>query len=337
MPLCFRVLYDIILCKEQIMVVIYQATFYLSVVLLAILITLFVLAVSLLGRAVRISIDEQEKTEQASLSRNQSEIQDLNKQFKKAEKAHIQPDIDRIQKSINKIKWSQRFSKIRLRWICIKPKFLGVPLGVILPGSLFLVSIVTSTLAIYFESSSHNIALSLWYISLITVIMGIINIFLTLRVIQSVAITSEETSYLRQKEMMKSALIEAEEVKIPSLEFLFSYENPPFDIGADQQKNIDFRVHLAKGDTARNISSMFFVPEGFSFPGHATHKQPPSVKTVAGLLSASINFDCCTKGFDTSSSINIKAPSNQGVYEAWYKVGCDRFDGELQSFEINVV
>lgn len=337
MLLCFMVLYDIILCKEQIMVVIYQATFYLSIVLLAILITLFVLAVSLLGRAVRISIDEQEKAEQASLSRSQSEIQDLSKQFKKAEKSHIQPDIDRIQKSIKKIKWSQRFSKIKLRWICIKPKFLGVPLGVILPGSLFLVSIVTSTLAIYFESSSHNTALSLWYISLITVIMGMINILLTLRVTQSVAITSDEISYLRQKELMKSALIEVEEVKTPSLEFSFSDENPPFDIGADQQKNIDFHIHLTKGYPARNIGVMFFVPEGFGFPGHTTHKQPISVQTVAGLLSASVNFDYCTTSFDPASSINIKAPSNQGAYKAWYKVGCDRFDGELQSFDINVV
>lgn len=319
------------------MVAVYQATSYLSIALLAIVITVFVLAVSLLGRAVRISIEEQEKFEEDGLKRSQSEIADLTEQFKRAGDKNEQLDMDRIQKSINKIKWRQRFSKMKLRWISIKPKFLGVPLGVIFPSLLFLVAFISSAFAIYFESSSHSMALSLWYTSLITILIGTTNILLTLRVTQSVAITSEETSYLRQKEMMKSALIEVEEAKKSSLILIFQSEQPPFDIESDQQKKFDFRIHLNKGDVAVHLTVMFFVPDGFIFPGRHSYKQELFVGTVGGLLSSEINIERCTKAFDQVDEIIIKAPSKKGSYKAWYKVGCDSTDGEFVSFKINVV
>lgn len=66
------------------MIAVYQATFFLSIALLAIVITVFVLAVSLLGRAVRISIEEQVQSEQDGLKRSQSEIANLTEQFKRA-------------------------------------------------------------------------------------------------------------------------------------------------------------------------------------------------------------------------------------------------------------
>lgn len=319
------------------MVAVYQATVYISIALLAIVMTVFVLAVSLLGRAVRISIEEQVKFERNGLEKSQSEIANLTEQLKKAVETNEQPNMDRIQKSINKIKWRQTFSKLKLRWISIKPKFLGVPLGVIVPGLLFLVAFFSSTFATYFEPSSHSMALSLWYTSLITILIGIINILFTLRVTQSVAITSEETSYLRQKEMMKSALIEVEEAKKPSLILQFQNEQPPFDIVSNQQKVIAFTIHLDKGDIAVHPRVMFFVHEGFKFPGHRSHKQPLTVKKVGGLLSSIIDFQRCTKAFDEIGRITIGAPSEKDSFEAWYKVGCDSYDGEFIPFKINVL
>lgn len=53
---------------------IYQLTFFLAVALLAIVITVFVLAVSLLGRAVKLSVEEQEKAEKDRKKDTENEI-----------------------------------------------------------------------------------------------------------------------------------------------------------------------------------------------------------------------------------------------------------------------
>ena len=318
------------------MIALYQSTFFLALALLAIVITLFVLAVSLLGRAIRISIEEQEKTEKDQLARSQNETRELNKQFTRASKKHVQPDIDRIQKSINKIKWYQRLSKLKLRWIRIKPNFLRVSLGVLSPAALFIIAIATSALAIYFESESHDTAISLWYTSLITLILGIANMLLTLRVTQSVAITSEETSYLRQKEMMISALTSVEEGKIPAFVLSFD-ENIPFNIISGQNKTIPFRIQLIKGTIARKPKAMFFLPEGFSAPAHAVFKQWDQIPEIGGLQSFECEFTDCTQAFNPTGKITITASPEKGSYEVMYKLGSEEFNGELERFTVNVI
>ncbi len=319
------------------MIVLYQATFWLSLALLAIVITVFVLAVSLLGRAVRISVEEQEKAEQDNLTRNQREILELNVRLNEATENNEKPDIDSLQKSINKIKRHQRYLNWKLRWICIKPKLLRVPLGVILPGTLFVAAIFLSTSAIYYDSSSHETALWLWYSSLATTTIGMIIIVFTLRVTQSVSASTDEASLIRQKEMLKSAMIEVEEEKKPYLEFGFQYEQPPFKIISDQEKQINFYIHMTKGDIARKPRVMFFAPEGFVFPSRTVHKQPNNVGTVGGYLSTTFDLSDCTGAFDSSDSIIIKAPPKKGSYRLWYKVTCERFRGELESFDIQVI
>lgn len=244
--------------------------------------------------------------------------------------------MDRIQKSINKIKWRQRFLKLKLRWISIKPKFLGVPLGVIFPGLLFLIAFFSSTFAIYFESSSHSMALSLWYTSLITILIGTINLFLTLRVTQSVAITSEETSYLRQKEMMVSALLDVEERKRPSFTLGFR-ESMPINIKSDEVLAINVYIHLTSGTIARKARAMVFLPKEFEAIGHTIFRQPDHLDMFGGLDSFQITFNDCTRAFDPSETINIKAPSEKRAYEILYKLGSEEFDGQIEKFTVNVI
>lgn len=319
------------------MIVLYQSTFWLALALLAIVITVFVLAVSLLGRAIRISVEEQERVEQEKRKSSSEQITKLNSQLNEAAKKEGQPDIDSLKKNINDLQKQLRLANWRLRWICFKPKLLRVTWGALFPASLFVISIVTSSLAIYYDPTSHDIALSLWYTSIFFIILGIILIILTLTVTQDVAASTDEASFIRQKEMMKSALFEVEEAKKPSLILKFLNEQPPFDIVSNQEKVIDFFLHLDKGDIAVHPRVMFFVPEGFMFPGHSFYKQSLSVRIVGGLLSATINFERCAKAFDEINKITIVAPSEKDSYEAWYKVGCDSYDGELIPFKINVV
>lgn len=314
----------------------YQATFYLSTVLLAITIAVFVLAVSLLGRAVRISIVEQERNQKEVLSRNRDSMKKLREQFQKATKGQSQPNINSIQKNINRIIWRQRLSRLKLIWICIKPNFLQVPLGVLLPGSLFIIAIASSNLAIYFESSSHNTALIFWYTSILTMIIGTIVIILTLRVTQSVAITSEETSRVREKEVFISALQEYEESKKPVLLLGFSTEQPPFTLSIDQNKEIEFTIYLSKGDIARKPEVHFFAPLEFEFPGQKSLIQPDTYDTIGGHRSTAVKFIDCKPQTNLRNKLSIKAPSQSGKYVLYYQISCELFVGNKSAFTVIV-
>lgn len=315
------------------MLTLYQATFYLSTLFLAITITVFILAVSLLGRAVRISTVEQEKNQKEILSRNKASMEELKE---KASKGQFKPDIASIQKSINIIKRRQRFSRLKLWWICIKPHFLEVPLGVLLPGSLFIISIASSALAIYFESSSHDTALSLWYTSIVIMIIGAIFIIFILRVTQSVALTSEEISHVRQKEVFTSALHEYYESQKPELVLEFYAEQPPFTLSVDQQKEIDFNITLSKSDIARKPVIWFFAPAEFDFPGKGTIIQTRMSSTTGGYRSTTFEFKDCTKGVFLTGKLLIKAPSQPNKYVLYYQVMSELFVGDEFPFEVRV-
>ena len=86
------------------MVAFYQLTFYLSLALLAIVITVFVLALSLLGRAVRISSEEQQKAEQERQERNQAQLGIIQGKLDTTKADEKHPDIESLTKSLRELK-----------------------------------------------------------------------------------------------------------------------------------------------------------------------------------------------------------------------------------------
>ncbi|MFC1992076.1 hypothetical protein ACFLVC_05095 [Chloroflexota bacterium] len=313
----------------------FQITFYLSLALLAILITVFVLAVSLLGRAIRISLDEQKKTEQEQQEQASALYESIEGKLNIAKEEGKGPNIDSLTKSLREAKKQMKKHGRRLIWIRWKPKFLKTSWGIFIPGSFFIASIVFSALSLQFQTSP-TMSLSLWILSLITMFSGVALICLILKVIESVAVTSDETSFIRQKEMMVSALTEVEEGKKPSFVLQFG-ETLPIDIKSDEVSTIHLYIQLTKGSIARKPKAMFFLPEGFEAPNNKTIVQRDHIPTIGGLLSFDIDFIDCTKAFSPSGQIVLKAPSTKGAYTIFYKVGSEEFDGKLGNFIVNVV
>lgn len=318
------------------MIILYQSTFWLALALLAIVITAFVLAVSLLGRAIRISVKEQETVEQEKRESSSEQIKKFNSQLNEAIEKDEQPDIDSLKKQINDLQKQLRHANWRLRWICFKPKLLRVTWGALFPASLFIISIVTSSLALFYDPSSHSIALFLWYTSICFITLGSILIILTLTVIQDVASSTDETSFIRQKEMMKSAMVEVEEEKKPGIEVIFN-KQLPFDLISTQPTEIAFRLTMTKGYIAKSTKIMFFAPKGFDFPGLPTLIQQDWVADVAGHLSTQLDIGDYIKGFDPFRILKITSPPEKGSYQLWYKVVSEAFNGVLTPFEVKVI
>jgi septal ring factor EnvC (AmiA/AmiB activator) len=108
---------------------VFEALFFLTIGLLAITITVYVLAVSLLGRAVKLSLEEQEKAEnvrKADTERTRSEL--------KGKLDQTTYDRESLEKSLKEYKNKIEKHDRTLRWIRWNPNFLKANWGVFIPS-----------------------------------------------------------------------------------------------------------------------------------------------------------------------------------------------------------
>jgi len=110
------------------MSVIYQLTFFLAIALLAIVITVFVLAVSLLGRAVRLSTEEQTKAEEKRKEDTENEIKKMQDKLGQA-KAEGHLNIEDLTKSLQDLERKDTKHKLCFKWSSTLP-CSPVPFGI---------------------------------------------------------------------------------------------------------------------------------------------------------------------------------------------------------------
>lgn len=313
---------------------IYQLIFFLAIALLAIVITVFVLAVSLLGRAVKLSAQEQTEAEEKRKKDTENEIKKIQDKLKKA-KAAGRVDVKDLTRSLQDLESRDTRHKWKLRWIKIKPKLLTASWGALIPGALFLISAIFSGLAFNQLGETATVSLYMW-ISLIALGIGICFVCLTLKVIQGVAITSEETAFVRQKDMYKAALIEFEEEKTPHLELAFVDEEPPFQIEAGKEKTIQFVVGLTRGEIARKPKVTFLAPSGFYFPRKETWLQPKNKQHIGGYITCRFDFSDISGSAQSMGKLKIKAPSQADTYNLKYIISCEKFESDHKEFAVEV-
>lgn len=315
--------------------VVFEALFYFAVGLIAITVTIFVLAVSLLGRAIKLSVQEQTIAEERSKKDTDDEIQELQEELEKA-KAECQLSPEVLIRKLQKLESKQRRHKQKLFWIKLKPKLLTTIGGVFIPGIFFILSIIFSLIARHELSQSISAATSTYlFLTILFMVIGILYICLILRVIQGVAITTEETAFTIQKEVFKEALLEIDEAKKPTLFLEFSDSKPPFHVVADSEFTIDFSVGLNKGQVAKNSVIAFWTPAAFKFP-EGTKKLPTRYKKYAEHTSCRLDVGELRFPFDTLLSIKLTTPSEPGKYMCVYRLYCEGFNSEYKEFDIIV-
>jgi len=228
------------------------------------LITIFVFAVSLLGRALEAAArNEREKITERK-ENNAKEMAAIRKEIEEAEaKGEIPKGLTRkLEKLERKDKdFSKELSRIRKA-----PELLTVKGGVFPPGVLLLVALILNGLAWYLSNIQIlRVPDIIWILGLAAMVYSIFRICRSLKVIESVAITSEEAALKRTIESFKIAQKELEEEKKPKLELIFEVPQPPFHVEAESEMTIKFRVGLSRGDVARNAIVAFLIIHSCQF------------------------------------------------------------------------
>lgn len=203
---------------------IYNATILLGIALLAVVIPVFVLTVSLLGRAIENATRAREQAERRQRTETQTKIQAAKQAL---DEAQTSGDLQRVPDYKKDLRILQKLGKRRLRRIERSSQVLTAKGSVHYPGLLFLLATALSSTALLLSGRSIgavrflNWGLVPWVFSLAFAVLGILRLLKCLKVVQSIAVTSEEASFRQNVTALKQALREVQEETLPEIQLLW--------------------------------------------------------------------------------------------------------------------
>ena len=311
--------------------IIAQATFFLAISLLAIVIMIFVFASSLLGRAVEAHHNEQKKLQSEKEAtvrlRKQEWQQKLEQSTSREEIARLGKEVTALEKEISE------FEK-KMKNIDSSYGVFRVKGGLTDPALSFLVSSAFSGVAWGLAQSeliqwlgfwSVPSTLFWWSLAVVGIGFGIYKLYYSLRKIEEVAITSEEAALRSQIQAYKTAQKELETEAAPALELrCIKPDSVPIYMQAEEQLTLEYDLRLVKGQMAEHISVFIFVPPGFDFPQIDAGKKRVSgpKDSFPDHLWTFKHYDRLIAGLLQPLQITIKAPRNTGRFAIRYVVNC---------------
>ena len=210
--------------------VVYQLTFFITLGLLAIVVTIFVFAVSQVGRATESASKEQQDILQKQKEAKERQIEKIQRQLEEARKSgHL--DELKLQQELQSTReeiagYNTELKRIEERIMLIRRKG-----AVVWPGTFILAALILAIIAsglnditIRLNEGQNLVAFVLWIVSVVALAYGIYRVFKTLGAIEEVTITSQEVIE-RLPEAVKYALKEFEEERRPRLRLFLEDKN----------------------------------------------------------------------------------------------------------------
>lgn len=287
---------------------------------LTIVVTVFVLSVTLLGRAAKFAKEKRSETEQKSKTNFDSDIAKLQAQIKKNP-----DDIEELKKQVGELEVKRAYTINKIRQIEEQFNALTLKNGVLIPGVMFFITLFIENWLthVVFNIFGQFVLLIIAFISSIYAVKKIV---LTLQAIQEVAINTDD----HQLEQLKNALIEGletiESEKEPKPIIRFK-EKSPFIFKPDAEVEIKFEVDLMipGNKEARNVDIWFlFSPEIeiVQSSDYDTPFQQNSGYQIPNANTTRYKFSLVRKHTRAAGTIKVKT-GTIGNYILRYKVDCD--------------
>ena len=311
---------------------VYQVTVFLAIALLAVVVTIFVLASSLLGLAVESASEEEKRRRAEQDSRIGEQVEQARTELEQA--ATGTGEFEQAEKTLKELRNEKKEFEKATKRILQGYEVFRAKGGVLYPCIPILVSLVLSALAWGLGMGTYqSISLFLWGFGVAAIAYSLYRVYFALTRIERVAVTSERAALTRMTTALGTALEEHEEVKKPRLRFEFRDKNPPFHGQKDSTLKVSFNVSLEQGQIARDVGVYFFAPQSFSFPGYTTWLQQKGHKIPSARTCC---VACQTVFFDTSRGAELETgtPAKKGTFTLGYQVICEGFTGEIQEFQV---
>lgn len=310
----------------------------LSFGLLAVLIPVFVFAVSLLGRAIEKASEEYKKKELDLKQKIELANTNMDVALKKVKETG---KTEELEQQIKMHKKEKKRREKELKNIKRLPEHLTVKGCILRPGFYFLVAFTLNHLVKYLPTNilyREQIAILLILISLCMLLKGFWFIYLCLKVVQDISLTTEQAQFSKYVEAFGLALDKHYEKMQPKLKLEFDGLRPPFVATKSSQLNINFLVSLSSGEIGRATEVLFFIPKDFSFVNttRSIWNQPQSHEDFPEYLTMSINLEDLKKDINYARTLTIRTTPSPGNYKLGYRLYCEGFSSEYYKIDIKV-
>jgi Na+-transporting methylmalonyl-CoA/oxaloacetate decarboxylase gamma subunit len=311
----------------------YQASTFLAIALLAIIVTIFVFASSLLGRAIESAAKEEKKKRREQVKKIAEKVREARKALNRAIKGT--GEFKAARKSLGDLEKQKRNLERETKRISRSYEVFTRQGGVLHPGCSFLISAIFSDTAWAIgEGTWQWIGFTLWGLSLVAMGYGLYRIYFGLGSIESVAKTSEEAALKRTMEAFRLALKTHEDEKKPELKLKFQ-QKLPINLKKQSQEEIKFSIEVIRGDIARGVEIWFFAPEGFGFIGQDTWPQVAKFQ-IPNAITCKQTMTNLLAGISYNQSIQVKTPDKAATFTLGYELHCEGFMSKLQKIDVVV-
>ena len=212
------------------------------------------------------------------------------------------------------------------------PELLTVKGGVIYPCIFIILGLVLSGTASYLSTIkdiSVVIPLFIWILGLPALGYSIYRLCKSLKVIEDVAVTSEEAWIAKTVDAFKIAQKELELERRPEIVLRIADYKLPLQIPLSSELKIKLTVRLKRGEIAENASVFLAAPEGFGFLGEGVNKLPKGHE-YENYVCIRWDVGILISGIENHYTITIKSPPEAGNYNIIYYIHCRGFRTEGQ-------
>ncbi len=313
--------------------ILYQLTFFLALGLLAIVVTIFVFAVSQVGRATEAASKEQQNILLGQKEAKGQQIEEIQKQLEEAREAgHLDEArlLAELQNTKEKITgYDAQLKHLQERIILIRRRG-----AVVCPGVFFLAALALTLTASGLADGQNFVALPLWIISIVALVFGGYRVFRTLGAIEEVTITSQEATD-KLPEAVKAALVALEEEKRPELYLIFKGKEFPLRVKADSEVKLKLELRMRRGEFAEDISVHICLSPGFDFLNQVTYtldsNDYPNYTCIRWELTGRL-----VRGLQANKTITVKSPPTKGSFKIVYYIFCMGYRSEPTELDIIV-
>lgn len=308
----------------------------LALVLIGIIITIFVLTVTLLGKAAKLAEEKKITVEQTNQQEFDKQIIEIEQKLKD----HPADNIEELQKNINSLKTKRNYTENQLKQLEAKYNSLGLRKSVLIPGGFFITSLICGNWLILI-SQNQVWRFICFVLAAIFLGIGIKNILLSLKVISEVSLSADNYQYEQLQNAFIQSLRNIESEKEPKPQLRFNTKDP-FIFKAQSEQNVDFSIYLSKlgNQEAKNLEIWFCSSAELELLKSNMSDEPKNQFHTSIIPEANaIRYKLGNLRFGNSYALWLKIkPTKTGAFKLMYKISCDNhvelFSSER---EINII